>query len=308
MRTLESQLDAWLAAGVISPDTAGRIRTHEAASSGIPAAQLAAEALGYVGAALAVAAVWLLTFELWRTLADVAQVVALGIVAVALAAGAFAVGGRGSGPLDRLQGVLAAASLSVAAAAAWLLGVEVLGRSEDAVGTAIGAGLVVGVLAVVRSVPRLALQLAGLVGAAMLIGGATELVGSRSGTAETVAWAVGLLVYAVAPRGWFGPTRTAELCAAVYSLGAVQMLVWNVDTLPAAAVGMVTAAGLVAAGLRRGRGTGTGALGLLVFAPQVTFAVFGDRLAGPALLGVLGLVVLTVAVGLTRVRSATSPE
>lgn len=308
MRNLQIQLDTWLDAGVITPDVADRIRAHEADEGRPPAVRLAAEALGYVGTALAGAAVWLLVFELWQELATLTQTATLAVVAALLSAGAIAVGGRDSAPLDRLQGVLAGAALSVGAMAGWLFADEVLRLSDAVVATSVGAGVTVGACVTLRKVPRFAVQLTGLAGAVTLVVGAADLTGSSDSAGVLGVWLLAVAVVAVAPRGWVGPARSAELSASLLALGTAQLLVWHWTGAAGSVLGTATAVAFVATGLRRGRGSGVGAAGLLVFAPQLTYTLFGDRLAGPALLGVIGLVLVLVAVGLTRVRAAASPK
>ena len=138
-RELERRLDRWVEAGLLEPRQAARIADFETDRGGgetsngrRPATRGerrsgVAEAVGYVGAALALAAIGLILGDLWRELTPGGRVSLAALVTVITAGSAVALRAATAPALQRLTSVLSAAA---AVGGAWVLLAVGLGRAR----------------------------------------------------------------------------------------------------------------------------------------------------------------------------------
>lgn len=320
MQDLEQRLSEWTDAGLITSEQAAEIAEHERArdrsrpsprrqrpSAERPGRRVAmAEAVGYVGAVLALAALGLLVGEVWPELSVGGQLALVGLLTVLLAAAGRAVEGQPAAAMQRLTGVLWAAA---ALGSAWFAGIvaaDVLAFGGDA--TATTAGVVATLIAVPLVVrrPSLPLHLVGLGGAVATAVSVLSLTVLR----PDIFWD-GLLVMAIGGAwlllgrgGWFGSARVAEVLGGIVTLIGAQVASFGDVRVTALALGLVIAGGLVALAVftEAGHHLVVGSLGLFVLVPQLVFEVFGDAIGAPATLLVIGLLLVLLAVGLGRAR------
>jgi len=137
---LPTLLEHWVAAGVITPEQAARMRADVGpagpSAPTMPAASpetdhrqasLAIEALGYLGSVLIVVASLLLASEYWADLSTVGQLIVVGGAAVALLLAGFAVPERLGPAGTRMHAVLWLGATVATAGFLGLFGHEVLG-------------------------------------------------------------------------------------------------------------------------------------------------------------------------------------
>lgn len=330
MQDLQQRLSDWIDAGLITSEQADRIIGHETWRSAPRATTSAArrpmtaperasrriavaEAVGYVGASLALAALGLLVSDVWPELGVGGQLALVGLLTVLVLGAGQAVHGRPAAAMQRLTGLLwAAAGLG----SAWFAGIvaaEVIGAGPEATGTSVGMTASLVALPLLLRRPSLLLQLVGLAG---LVTTAVSLL-EFSVLQPDVFWdgslvaAVGGAWLLVGRGGWLRPRRTAEVLGAALALLGAQ--VGSFGDLRAAALilGLLLAMGLAAFAVARDAGHHliVGALGLFVLVPQLVFELFGDAIGAPATLLVVGLLLVLLAVGLGRARREVgSPE
>jgi hypothetical protein len=320
MQELEQRLSEWAEAGLITADQADRIAEFERqrhrkpgpergrSSSTVPPARrvAVAEAVGYVGAALALAAIGLFVGDVWPQLNVGGQLALVGLLTVLVAGAGQAVHGQPAPAMQRLTGVLwAAASLG----SSWFAGIvaaDLVMAGTDATTTTAGVVAMLTAVPLLLRRPSVPLHLVGIGGAI-----ATALsVSSLAALQPDIFWD-GLLVIAVGGAwlllgrgGWLAPRRVAEVLGAVAALLGAQVASFGDLRVPALALALLLAVGLVALAVLQedGHHLIVGALGLFVLVPQLVFEVFGDALGAPATLLVIGLLLVLLAVGLGRAR------
>ncbi len=316
MQELETRLDRWHRAGLVSAAQVEAINRFEAeagASSSrrpVPGSRRGqvAEAVGYVGAALAIGALSLLLAELWRELLVGGRLALAGIVTVLLAGGWWLLRERDEPALARLASAL---GLGTVAAAGWLTSVaafDALDLDDDRAALAIAG--VIAVVAVTtylprrRGLPQITAHVGiGLVIAATLQQAPLELSPWWWGL---VFWTFGLVWALLGAGGWLQPGRVAELVGGLAALFALLVNAFGSQRTGMLVLATVTAIVFVVVAVAGDRTSAlvVGAAGLFVFVPQLTFEVFGDRIGAPATLLMVGLLLVVVAVGLARVRQA----
>ena len=319
---LAPALLGWVAAGLITQAQADALRTHEAglrAAEGASAARAdegpvsgrvrLAEVIGYVGAAFAVGALALILGDLWARLTVGGRLtLALLVTVLTLAAGA-AVARRTAPPLRRLGAVLWLGSIAAAAWSAGILGAGLLDLTESALALLVAAITFVvatALLAVGRHAPS---QLAALGSLLVAATSALDLVAPLPPTSLAVGivlTGVGLAWLLAGIGGWIPPGWLAEIAGAGVALIGTQVLTFGFDgtTLPGLVLGLVLAAVYIAASILAARPLllFVGAAGLFVIVPRLVFELFADTLGAPATLLVIGLLLILLAIGLTRVR------
>lgn len=310
MDRLDERLDDWVAAGLIDPEQAERIRTFESDAASGPADARPngmtggtrwrlAEALGYLGGALAVLAAVLLVGEFWDELETWARLLLLLTTsALLLAAGAWARVTRVEA-VGRLGGFLWFASVVTWAFA---VGIAIDRTVEPADETTV---LVVGLLSVSYAAPlwwwrREALQqlavFAGLAAALLAALGHVEHIEPEgfgmSLWALAVSW--GLFTWAGPVR----PTRTGYVVAGFAALAGSQVVSFGAEPGWGHALGLLTAAILLAASVAVGSFAmmGLGAAGAFVFVAQIVFEYFADTIGVPLALFVVGVLLIGAAV------------
>lgn len=326
MNQLRERLQDWTDAGLISADQADLIVAHEAARAPDSATQprpaqrppahaarsakarltSPAEAIGYVGAALALGAIALILGDLWQELLLGGRLALVGVLTLALFGAGVALRSSTAPAMQRLTSVL---FTGTAAGTGWFAAViasDILDLRHSAVATSVGATVLVtaGVLYLWR--PRALLQLATLGAGAFTAGWALSLSPLDPGTEwyGLVVGTVGVAWFLLALGGWLTPRTVGQVAGALVGFLGVQIASFGDLALLALAVGLVMAAALVVLAIRVDalHHLIVGALALFVLSPQLVFELFGDAIGAPATLLLVGLLLVLLAVGLGRAR------
>jgi hypothetical protein len=320
VQDLRERLDIWTGAGLLAPEQADAIARYEAERPGAwqtgeephgssmraPTRDvLPAEAIGYVGAALAFSAIAWMLGEVWIDFTTVAQLALVGLLTLMLFGGGAALMRTTSAPLQRLTSVLFLGGLAGAGWCAGILVFEVLGVRDQ-----LGAVLVAATLAVL-AVPLYLLRPRALPQVAAL-GAIVALTVTLLLLPGLVPdpWVFGLVLWAIG-SGWLlaslgGFLPPSEISGVLGGfLALVGSLVAGVGGTAEAwwlGLGVLTAAALVGLALRRDtlHHLVIGALGLFVLVPTLAFELFGETIGAPATLLVIGLLLVALAVGLGR--------
>jgi hypothetical protein len=296
-RELETYLDSWTGAGLITVDQAGAIRAHEA-DDGARELPRWVEPVAYLGAALVAIALLLFVVQVWDRLAMWSQVGLAAVVTLTLLLAGGALNRSDAAPARR------------AASFAWLLAV---------VGVGATAALVFFEFLDVDENTAILLTAACVAGAA----GALYLAARRA--LQQVALAAGVVFLTVAA----GVVLTLEepwvVSVTFLALGAIWLLLTWGGVLQPAGTGWVLG-GLLAlavgsggeplwAGIGVAVGLGLvvlsavfeqrallviGVLGLLVWIPTTVITLFEGTVAVPVAILVTGVVTLTVVVAAVR--------
>lgn len=299
-----------VARGIITEQQARRITDIEAEAPESPTVHeagwvrpLVAEAVGYVGGALALLATAILVQRFWADLPAWGRVALLAATAAGLLTAGVLVRVR-VGPLDRLRGFL------------WLLsavgvgGAVAVGLSEYTALRESELMLVVGVLVacyglVLWMVRRASLQQLVVFAAALTAVAAGIGVAEPSWVDVTglVVWMIGTVWASAAWAGLIRPRRTGLLVgAAAAVLGPM--------TVPDDRYGWILVIGLVTAGLLIAVSVpahetvllALGIVGVVAYVPRMVFQYFGDTLGAPISLLITGVVLVAVALTVARRR------
>lgn len=334
MDTLTDRLDAWVDAGLVSQDQAERIIAFEdehprhtgwspavgdrygdtdrdaagetASATGSERRTRIAEAIGYVGAALALGAIALLLGELWADLLVGGRLGLIGVLTAAVFGGGLALRSASQPAMQRLTSVLFTATVAGVGWFAGVIGDDVLELDWAAVGVGVGGTMLVVATALYLWRRGALLQLATLGSALVTVGMGL----SMSTLTPDPVWygasfaAIGVAWFVLAAGGWLSPRALAEIAGGLVTLVGVQIAASDGATAPVLAVGVVAAAGLVWLAVRADqlRHLVVGALALFVLTPQLVFELFGDAIGAPATLLLIGLLLVLLAVGLGRAR------
>jgi hypothetical protein len=286
---------------VSSPPSPALREPREPAQSRLP---LAAEALGYLGAAVALVAGLIAARQLWPRVPAVAELAFAGTGAVALLAAGLAIRADRQPALARLRSaVWLASAVSAACFAGLLTGPQFwdLGR--------VGAPLVTEAAVAAYAAAlwwrtRSALShVAAFAAVAALTGTAIALPwpgGPQWGPGAGI-WAMALLWGIAAHRGRLAPQAAGYAVAAVGLLAGAQLAI---DAAAGQVLAVGTVAGLLAAGVaaRRVLLLGLGALGAAVLIPQVAVRYLPGAGGAAAAVCAVGLVMLGAAIWLSRHR------
>jgi hypothetical protein len=310
---LEVRLADWQRLGLLRPEQAAAIAAHErarATTAGDRRAPrdrtTAAEAIGYVGAALVLGAVGLFVGEFWDGLTAAGQLALALLVTVALAGAAWSLRAAASPALARLTSVL---QVGVVAGVGWcaqIVADRLLGWSTDDV------TLAVGVTTLAAAVPLYLLRRRALPQLTVLVAAVTLLTALllRPDLALESFWyalpftALGVVWVLLGEGGYLVPSAVASASGSVLTLISLQGGSFGDLRVLALALGIVAAAGLVAAAVASGalHHLGVGAVGLFVLVPQLVFELFGDAIGAPATLLLVGVLLVLLAVGLGHAR------
>ncbi|MEX2503204.1 MAG: DUF2157 domain-containing protein [Egicoccus sp.] len=315
--TTTTLLHDWHAAGLVSADQVDAIERFERGRTGGPAPRrtVVAEAIGYVGAALALGAIALLVGEFWSQFTDLARLVLVLVLTLALFASGTALRRATRPPLQRLASVLYAGTV---AGVAWATGIvvgDMVGRRDVEVGITIGVASTAAALPIYLVHRRALSQLVLLVA---VLGTALATLSLPDQPPDTVwysltAAAIGAAWFLLGTGGWLSPRRVAETAGAVLAVLACQ--VTGGDDWALLLLGAAVAVALVLLAIRSDalHLLAVGAVGLFLVVPRLVFAWFGDAIGAPATMLVIGLLLVLLAVGLGRARReigddpATSP-
>jgi hypothetical protein len=323
---LRDQLDAWTRAGLITEQQASAIAAHEAAaptavsSEALPpppgraappavrraASTTGAEAIGYVGAALALGAIVLLVDNLWSQLVTGGRLAVL-VLLTGMLFGAGLLLQRSTAPaMQRLSSVLFTGTVAGAGWVAATVARDLLGLLPDQVGAVAGA------VATAAAIPLYALRTRALVQLALLAAVLTMVISllgvpaMRPGALwhGVLVATVGAAWVLLARGGWHRPRLLAEILGAALVLIGAQIASFEPQRIAPLVAGVAIAGLLVALAvwLDELHLLVVGTLGLFVLVPQLVFEVFGDVIGAPATLLVIGLVLVLLAVGLGRAR------
>jgi hypothetical protein len=303
-----ADLDRWVAAGLIKPEQAEAIRAYERGEA--PPARrisLVTEALGYVGAALALAGLVAALGQSWQDLGDQARFVLL-----ALIAGAFFVAGlplrRSTEPaLARLSSVLWFIS---AGSAGWasFLGLDGLDVSDEA------ALMLTGLIGLVYSAAlwwprRRSLQLVAVFGylvTAASAGVATAATDAPGAAYTVVLSAVAAIWLLLARSGRLAPADTALALGAILLLFAPALSVDDQEGMFVLA--FAAAGGLMALSVAIEEATllRLSTVGLFAYSTWAVVHFFGDTLRVPVALALAGGIVLVLALVAGRLQGSFS--
>ena len=267
---------------------------------------LAAEALGYAGGVLAIAAGIYLARDLWPGLSTGAVLAFAAVACAVLGAAGAAVRTTGDPAFRRLRSVLWLLSTVSLAAFTGTLADQV-GRFGPVSTTLVTAAVSAAYGAALWWRTRAALQhLAVFASLAVLVGTAVGRLWPHVGV-----WAPGLGIWALSAlwgvavlRGYLPPVVTGYIAAGIGLLAGAQL------TMPEAAghvLALATVAGLLAAGvlLRQAWLVALGAVGVLLVTPQTTSRYLPTSAAAPLAILVVGVVLLGSAVWLARHRAGS---
>lgn len=302
---LPDDLERWRAAGILDGDQVGAILEHERSQGDDGRRGTLVEAIGYVGAALAVGAVVLFTADAWSRITLGGQLALVALLTL-IAGGAGVVAARGEASATRRLGsvLLAVAGVS----AGWFAGIVAADVADlDQAGLLLAVG-VTGAAVTLPAVflrPGVALQAVGLASMAIVAVGALSLPTLTPDQVwfSLLVWSVAV-AWALLGRG--GVIRPAGGAIALGGAGGLIALQVGTFDAPVAllSLGIVTSVALVALAIVDDRTLVLviGSLGLFVMVPQLTFELFGDAIGAPATLLVIGLLLVLLSIGLGRAR------
>ena len=312
MRDLERRLSTWVDRGLIRPDQADAIRrAEETGPSGRSGPSLAATALAYLGASVALVGGIVAVSREWSDLGTAARLaIAAGATLAVFAGGLFA---RRSGhpALRPIDGFLWFLSAAGAAFTAGLLGHDVLELEARSFFLLGGLAAAAWALPLWRIRPGALLETAFVAGLATVLESALEhLPGPPDEFHGLPLWGLGA---ALAFLGWgrlllVGRRGTFALAGVLLLLGPqILSFGWRSAGL---GLGIATAVALLAASvpLRSMVHLGFGAAGVLLFLPQIVFEYLGDTLGAPLALLVSGVALLAGAFLTARLTGRVRDE
>lgn len=300
---LEERLDRWTGEAIISAAQAAEIRALEEAEEPRSRGPLVAEALGEVGAVLAIGAIAVVAGDRWDELAFGTRMAIVGVpTAVAFVAGAL-LRNRPAPVAQRLTSLLWAVT---ALGTAWLAGLiaNEADLSDGGVGLTVGLSLtaVAGGLWLVR--PRVLQHVALASGVAV-----TAIAAVVLAAPDPESWVPGLVLFLVG-AAWLAativdllPPRTAgEVMGMLGAASGAQIVAYGDTRLAGLVIGTATAAALVALGIGQRRTVVLigGAIAALQFLPQLVVDRFGASLGAAFTLLVVGLGLIGGAVVVAR--------
>jgi hypothetical protein len=303
---VREQLARWTAAGLIEKDQADRIEAAERERAGPlprPRLPLVAEVLGYVGAVIAMTAIGATIHQIWKHVPTAVEMATAGLIAVGLLLAGAALRTDIDPALARLRSALCLLSTASAAAfVAVLTGRYFHLADADVALTTAAASLV-------YVVPlwwwtRSALQHLAAFGAAVAL---LEIGIARIDPhAGTLTFGIGTWLLALAwgiavSRGHLAPAPVGLLLSGA---GALAGAIIAMDHSAGVLLAMTTVAGLFACGVLMHQVPllGIGAVGTLYVVPHAATRYLPGSVAAPLAVAVVGLVLLAVAIWLTRQR------
>jgi MFS family permease len=330
MQALRDRLTLWVDAGLISAEQADRIEEHErrlapddggaftldAGREDVPprrrrSVTSPAEAIGYVGAALALGAIALILGDLWRELLVGGRLALVGVVTVAMFGGGLAVRASASTAMQRLTSVLFAATVAGTGWFAGVVGSDLLDLSWSRTQVVVSVAMAAVALPLFLWRQRPLPQIVALGSITFAMSSLLELSPLRPGAGwyGLVIATVGVTWFLLAAGRWVIPRTVGEVTGALVALLGIQVASFGDARIAGLAVGLVLAAVLVVLAVQTDvlHHLVVGALGLFVLSPQLVFEVFGDAIGAPATLLLVGVLLVLLAVGLGRARREVVP-
>ena len=311
---LEALLGAWRDAGLLEPSQIDPIlRFEDARAEPHSRFPLAAEAVGYVGAALIVGAVASLVANRFDDLGTGPRVAVFAAPAVLAAVAGWWVGTKDDPAFGRLGSVLWVVAAGLLAGTLIEVFVDVVhdGDPPEHGGPLfVGAGVLVwGLVAyLLRRRPlQLLVVFAASVATALGLINAFESGDPHARTYALTLWGLGLVWFAVAAARRATPPELAMVLGAATALIGAQILRGETEVL-AIWLGLATAAAFVAWGVGRAEVAAllAGAAGLFQWSPQLAIHYLEDTLGTEATLLVVGLVLVGAAAIFTRLYRRVS--
>ncbi len=310
MEDLGARLEAWRSAKLVTAKQAAAIREFEAAkvaaeprpSRGGPLA----EAVGYVGAAIALAAVAILLADRWKDLNLGGRVGIVGLLTLVVASAGFALRRSDMAPLERLVSVLLTASVL---GATWIVGILVSEatafRAYDVALVCAGSALAMSVALYrwrARALPLLAMLASSL--AIVIATFARPALSQEDMWGGVAAWALGVFWVMLAWGRWLKPEPIAAAAGSLLAIFGAQAGSPDGSQLAMLVVGLVTAGALMTRAVLVGTTylVAIGAVGVLIFLPQVVIHVFGNTIGALVSMAAVGLLLVLVSVRLARGR------
>ncbi|MGD2042081.1 MAG: DUF2157 domain-containing protein [Acidimicrobiia bacterium] len=305
MATTVKDLERWVEAGLIDPETADAIETYEGRLSEGQGVGRGIEAIAYLGSALILIAVSLLAVEFWDEIEPWGRfALAAGVTTVLVVVGSLL--GRSDVPaVDRAQTFawfLAALGVALTATIATADLAEL--DNQDSFLVVAGVFFAAAILLWLLRSSILQLVAMGLGAYATVI----ALV-SRSETAPDWVFGlsfagVGLVWLLLTWTGVLSPIKTS------YAVGGIGLLLISfpeAQEMPWPLLGLLAGLALMAVSvaLKENVLLGLGVLGLFIYIPMTIFELFGETVGVPFALLITGLVLLGVVLATVRLRKET---
>lgn len=306
MRELADRLEAWRAAGLVTPEQLAAINAFEVDQSTDAGTRrtVFAEAVGYVGSALAVGAIALLVGNLWTDLTTPGRLAVVGLLSVILFGAGLALRRVERAPIQRLASVLFTGSIVGVGWLAAIVATDVVSLDDGQIGVAIGAATLLVALPLYLLRQRALPQVTVMVTVVILALSALSLTAIEPDPVWyfVVAGSIGAAWFALAAGGWLRPRVIGEVTGAALTLLACQTPAGDWPWLML--LGALLAGGLVGLAVMTDRmhHLVVGAIGLFLLVPRLVFELFGDSIGAPAAMLVIGLLLVLLAVGIGRVR------
>jgi hypothetical protein len=307
MRELSTKLQAWRTEGLVTPEQAEAIAAFEAAQPEptSPRRTLFAEAIGYVGAALAVGAVAMIVSNLWQELTTGPRLLLVGLLTLILAGAGFGLRNLARDPMQRLASVLFTGAVAGVGWFAAIVASEVGSLQDAEVGLAVGGAALAAALPLSLLRKRALHQLTVLVAIIVVAVSALSLPAMELDPIwyGLTLSAIGAAWFALAFGGWLLPRSLGEVTGAALAILALQVT-GRADQYWPMFLAVALAGGLIALAIVTDRlhHLVVGAIGLFILVPQLVFRLFGDALSAPAVLLIIGLLLVLLAVGIGRAR------
>ncbi|HVT77382.1 MAG TPA: DUF2157 domain-containing protein [Acidimicrobiales bacterium] len=304
---LEEELARWTARGAITHEQADAIRNIEQESAAVPRSRipLVAQAVGFLGGALAIIAGIVATSRFWDDLSTAARLALVGSVAALLIVVGRIVR-RGEEPaLENLGSFLWLLAMGCVGFWVGIAALDVVKLEGADVGTAIGAVSLVVAAALWRWRPAPLQHLATFAAIAVTVGslaGHVEHVGALY--VGIALWGLGVSWLVLAWMGVVSPVPVGYVAGALLAIGAGQAVGadgrWG-DILAVATVVAILGASVPTRSMVL---LWLGVLGIFEAVPTAITRHFGDSLGAPLILFLVGLTLIGAAV----VASRLAPE
>lgn len=295
-------------AGIVTEEQAAAVlaldRPPEAAPARPERVPPVLEVLGYLGAVLVMVGAASLVARFWDDLATWSRITIVAVAAVALTATGLAIRDEAEPVLWRLRSVVLFVGSAAVAGAAGLIVLDALDIKDEPAVVLVGgaAALHAGLLWWRRDRP--AQQLACGLGLVAVVAASVAWAGGEQGLIGLALWVFGAAALVAAQAGLLPPAVVGTMGGAGLTLIAAGVFSgqWQHAGV---AFGLLTAAALVAAGVRREEFllTGIGVMGSFVYLPATVNVYFGGTMGVPAVMLVSGAALLGFTAWLVQHRA-----
>lgn len=304
---------AWVERGLITEEQASAISTFESefaeerSRRGVP---ILGEIAGYLGGALALAALMTLTMEYWYELGDIGRIFIVAAVSALCLFGAVRLTKVEASQAKRLGQFL---FFLATAGFGFTLGLATEFGFDEKWPMLVGAtaALVLAVIIWWRLMTPLQ-----LIAVALSLGILVVAVWNFWDNVASAGIGWSYIVLAIAwilatEAGYLKPSTAALVMGCIAALFGAQLVAfdtWDAGLALALLLGAAIGIGLLIAGLIRKRGVmlGFGAAGIVMFMPQLTYELFSDSIGAPISLLLAGMLLVGMSVFLMVVRSRKS--